>query len=542
MPKNSNAKQLSTSPDSAALGSSPAPRPFPDAPVFGTNAALGGTTSDLPPTLAPVAQPGEAADAHDPAGRRRRTLLWLAGAAAAVLLAAGVGGAAYAHHYSGVALPGTSISGSDVAGLSRQEIVELVGSRAEAVKIKVSGDVSGDATLADLGTQVDAEATADAALAPNHSVLNRFKALFGSQAIAVVATNDADQAASYAQSLIPADAVVAKNASVALAADGQGFTVQPGTTGMSLDPAELNAAAQQAATTLTSSEVVMTFTQKDPEITDADAQAAVDEANARIASEVTLSTADGEDTFTADTATKASWVKVQPGEDGRLSVDVDGAAVTSWVNEQAEEVNTEPVHGKRNLSPSGTVLAISVHAVDGQTVSNTEALSQAIVQALSSKQPYSGTFEVTAEKATWQDRTVDPGAEHLAYQAAPGEKWVEVNLSTKTVMAYEGAKVVRGPEAMVDGAPETPTVAGTYNVYLKYEKQTMRGLNADGTTYETPDVPWVTYWHGSYALHGAPWRSSFGYSGSHGCVNMPVSTAKWYYDWTDIGTVVVSHW
>ena len=61
----------------------------------------------------------------------------------------------------------------------------------------------------------------------------------------------------------------------------------------------------------------------------------------------------------------------------------------------------------------------------------------------------------------------------------------------------------------------------------------------------TPVGPWVTYFTGSYAMHGAPWRSSFGwsgYGGSHGCVNMPVDAAKFIYDWTDMGDTVVVHY
>ena len=98
-----------------------------------------------------------------------------------------------------------------------------------------------------------------------------------------------------------------------------------------------------------------------------------------------------------------------------------------------------------------------------------------------------------------------------------------------------------GPISVVDGGSETPTVTGTYRVYLKYAVQTMRGANADGTNYEAKDVPWVTYFHRGYALHGAPWRSSFGYSGSHGCVNLPVSVAKQVYDFAPLGTPVVVH-
>ena len=66
--------------------------------------------------------------------------------------------------------------------------------------------------------------------------------------------------------------------------------------------------------------------------------------------------------------------------------------------------------------------------------------------------------------------------------------------------------------------------------------------NADGSPYVAEDVPWVSYFYSGYAFHGAGWRSSFGYSGSHGCVNMPVSEAQWIYNWVDTNTVVQSHY
>ena len=70
---------------------------------------------------------------------------------------------------------------------------------------------------------------------------------------------------------------------------------------------------------------------------------------------------------------------------------------------------------------------------------------------------------------------------------------------------------------------------------------TMRGANAHGTHYEVENVPWSSFFHAGYALHGAPWRSSFGYAASHGCVNLPVDVAKWVYWWAPVGTPVVSH-
>ena len=157
---------------------------------------------------------------------------------------------------------------------------------------------------------------------------------------------------------------------------------------------------------------------------------------------------------------------------------------------------------------------------------------------------YKGTFTYDKTPAKWTERKVARGAENLAYPATDGEKWIDVNLSRHTMTAYIGAKVVYGPVKMVNGSNLKPTVTGTFHVYYKRELQTMRGSNADGSKYETPDVPWISYFHRGFALHGAPWRSSFGYAGvngSHGCVNLPVSVAKWVYDFAPIGTTVVSH-
>ena len=104
---------------------------------------------------------------------------------------------------------------------------------------------------------------------------------------------------------------------------------------------------------------------------------------------------------------------------------------------------------------------------------------------------------------------------------------------------------MRGPVSMVPGMPGLETVTGTYHVTRQVASETMRGNDLDGTPYVTPNVPWATYFYSGYALHGAPWRTSFGWGGpggSHGCVNMPVDEAKWIYDWAEIGTTVVSHY
>lgn len=133
-------------------------------------------------------------------------------------------------------------------------------------------------------------------------------------------------------------------------------------------------------------------------------------------------------------------------------------------------------------------------------------------------------------------------------QPAPkptGEKWIDINLSKFTVTAYQGSTVIM-QSPMVPGATKTPTVTGTFYVWSKVPLQTMRGTNVDGSSYVTPNVPWILYFHKGYATHGAYWRTKFGYhagaNGSHGCVNMPVNAAKALYDWANVGTKVVSHY
>ena len=139
------------------------------------------------------------------------------------------------------------------------------------------------------------------------------------------------------------------------------------------------------------------------------------------------------------------------------------------------------------------------------------------------------------------ERRIARGAENLAYPAAEGEKWIDVDLGDHTMTAYVGAEVVYGPIKMVDGQAAKPTVTGLFHVYYKNPLMTMRGSNADGSDYETPNVPWSSFFFRGFALHGAPWRDTFGYSASHGCVNLPVPVAKWVYDFAPIGTPVASH-
>ena len=498
------------------------------------------TAAVLAPAAFPTATHPDAESSLDEPRRRRRWPLGVAAAALLLLGVAGAGGYAYAAHYDGRAVPGTTVAGTDVSGKSREEVVAAIEERTKSTKVDISGDVTASATLADLGTTVDAQATADAVMARGDTLSEKLHALVSKGKIPVVTTTDKTKVSSYATSLIPEDRAKARNATVVLGEDGTTFTTTSSSKGSSLDADVLAQTAQKAATSLDSSSISLTITSADPKVSDSDAQKVADKANNWVAQDVTVTM--GKDSYTAESTDKASWIKVTNSSNAAPTIAVDSSKVSQWVKTQAEEASSDPITGQRNVNASGQVVSTPTEAKDGKTVNNADAVATSITQSLGSNKAYSGSFEATTVKAEWKDRTIANGAEKLPYQAAPGEKWVDLNLSNKTVTAYEGATVVHGPVSIVDGGAATPTVTGTYKVYLQYESQTMRGLEPNGNEYVAENVPWVSYFYESFAFHGAGWRSSFGYSDSHGCVNMPVPEAQWIYNWVDTNTVVHSHY
>jgi len=130
-----------------------------------------------------------------------------------------------------------------------------------------------------------------------------------------------------------------------------------------------------------------------------------------------------------------------------------------------------------------------------------------------------------------------------AVTPAAFDKLLDVNVVTKQMYVYQAGQLVK-TFAISAGAPATPTNIGEFKVYAKYAVQDMRGTNPNGTPYFQPRVPWVNYFSGGDAVHGNYWRpaSVFGnLNTSHGCVSLPVDEAEWVYDWTPIGTTVITH-
>ncbi len=167
---------------------------------------------------------------------------------------------------------------------------------------------------------------------------------------------------------------------------------------------------------------------------------------------------------------------------------------------------------------------------------------------------YDRTF-LTGERSTVGTKTLRETVDHvwlreqdIAY-TAPGkrpaevgdkERWIDVNLSRQTLVAFEGdrpvfATLVSTGRKGADKAHDHQTPTGAWRMREKHVAATMDGDGAASgdMPYSIEDVPYVQYFHESYALHGAFWHDNFGRQQSHGCVNLAPLDAKRLFFWAD---------
>jgi peptidoglycan hydrolase-like protein with peptidoglycan-binding domain len=99
---------------------------------------------------------------------------------------------------------------------------------------------------------------------------------------------------------------------------------------------------------------------------------------------------------------------------------------------------------------------------------------------------------------------------------------------------HDGRVVLRSPTNT--GIAASPTVDGTFPVYLKYYFTYMQGTNPDGSSYDDP-VYYANYFNGGDAVHQFD-RASYGWYQSLGCVELPWDAAKTAFGYLSYGTLV----
>lgn len=110
--------------------------------------------------------------------------------------------------------------------------------------------------------------------------------------------------------------------------------------------------------------------------------------------------------------------------------------------------------------------------------------------------------------------------------------WIAIDLYEQTAVAYEGDRMVFAT-LISSGLPQWSTNEGLFEVYIRAVSTPMTGASGQPSYYFIENVPWVMYFDGDIALHGAYWHDLFGYRQSKGCVNLSIMDSWWLYRWSE---------
>lgn len=124
-------------------------------------------------------------------------------------------------------------------------------------------------------------------------------------------------------------------------------------------------------------------------------------------------------------------------------------------------------------------------------------------------------------------------------QGVTSNRWIDVDLAEQTLAVYENNQLIFAT-VIASGLDPFWTRPGLFQIFEKKETETMRN-NDMSDFYYLDNVPWTMYFDGARALHGAYWRTRFGYPQSHGCVNLSVGDSHWLFNWAVVGDWVYIH-
>jgi hypothetical protein len=173
-----------------------------------------------------------------------------------------------------------------------------------------------------------------------------------------------------------------------------------------------------------------------------------------------------------------------------------------------------------------------------------------------------GLFSATPSATSQASKAVPPNSSNTVPAIAAGHQTANrcagnklgqlilVNISQRHLWACQGGKTVYDSPVItgIQVYDSTLTPPGTYHVYAKQTDLTLSGSDVTGN-WSDPVKYWLPFLnnaYGTYGFHDATWRpnDAFGKTdpastnASHGCVELPLSTAQWLYNWANVGTTV----
>jgi lipoprotein-anchoring transpeptidase ErfK/SrfK len=416
--------------------------------------------------------------------------------------------------------PGTSVAGVGIGGLTQGAAAGALQQRLDDTTIVLTGDGGGAVvTGADLGATVDADKLAKEAFA-SKPMWNPTRWL--SASVDAPVRVDPAKAAAALQKAAPKLSVAPVDAALAYDAATATYVTTPGKQGTGVDVTAVQAALQKAY------DSGQTRVEVKPALSPV-APATTTEAVASTAK--SLNTILGTAGFyvgkvravPVDRATAAAWLSVTRNPDGSYHVTADKDAIQTVVETLPTKIDRTAVNATVITDSQGKVLKTLKAGAAGWILGDTSTVAaDYATQLANGKAAYALPVAVQEFTTTKLARRI------------------EVNITQQHAYLYENGKVVYS-YPISSGLVGHDTNLGHYRIYAKVALQDMGDPKLIKADYFTPNVPWISYFDGDEALHGAYWHHNFGHRMSHGCVNMPIPAAKLVYTWAPIGTEVWVH-
>ncbi|WEV52715.1 L,D-transpeptidase [Bifidobacterium sp. ESL0798] len=430
-------------------------------------------------------------------------------------------------YYKDKAAPGVRLGNVAVAGQNAAQLEKTVDQQVNNSKVIIA-DGQGkkaSASFKDLGVKVDTDRTVQDLLAAKGEGAGRVVPF--QKADVKLAANVTDLPIdTYLTNTFVKDHDKAVPSSVVFDANSNAFVANAGHGGRSPEMSGVkNSVNTLIADPGQTESVKISYKTIDTPITQATAQSAAESANKILANKIVIGNGDA-GKFEVPVSQLAAWIKPDADlEKGSIKLDIDKNAIVNYMNtEMPKQLNQDMVSQQDIVDGSGNVLVTMSKGVDGVKVKDGGAVADQVYNAMTSGQP--ATIQAAADITKFD------------VKQTKSEMRIVVDRSTQTATIYKDDQQVQS-FPVCTGKPGHETSLGNYVINVRYTVQTMRGPG-----YVTPNVQWVSYFNGGQGFHGAPWNpTGIGTGdpaghGSHGCVNMNISDAKWIFDNCPQGTLV----
>lgn len=426
---------------------------------------------------------------------------------------------------------GTKVNGIDVSGMSVKQLQKRIGEYSINVKERKIDEKSRDESFfeetikgSDIGLAVgDAQPLYD--ILKGQGFIKFFAGDKKDYEISHTLSYDKDLLAKEVSALKGAsatDGTEAVSASIAEYTEGKGYEIVSEQQGDILDEQATCEAIEKAVASLKKSvDLSKEKAYKKPEFTsESDVlKDAVETLNRYVSTEITYKF--GDDTVVLDGTRINKWIKIKKDNTVKLRRN----KVEKFVQELHRKYDTVFTNRKFKTAYGDTV---TVYGGDYGWWMNTVKETDKLVKLI--------------QKGAVKERTPEYRQTAVSYGDKDyGDTYAEVDLSGQHVFVVKNGKVVFDTACVTGNESQGhATPAGTYGITYKQRNATLRGEN-----YETPVSYWMPF-NGGIGFHDAYWRSRFGGTlyrtgGSHGCVNLPPSSAKKIYSLVEQGTPVICY-